>query len=137
MMTTLPMTTYIADSSIWIDHLRRRESALVDLLDGHEIAHTEPVATEVLAGARDDEQFDRIQRMLLGTPLVRFDSASDFTAMTELRRTALRMKLRVGLIDCMILAVSSRSQTPLVTLDRAQSELAAHLRIEARLLTTD
>lgn len=137
MMTTLPVTTYLADSSIWIDHLRRRESLLLGLLDEHEIAHSEPVATEVLAGARDDQQFDRIQRMLLGTPLVRFDSASDFIATTELRRTALRMKLRLGLIDCMILAVSWRSRTPLVTLDRAQSELAAHLRIEARLLTTD
>ena len=45
MMTTRPMTTYLADSSIWIEHLRRRESALVDLLDEDEIAHTEPVAT--------------------------------------------------------------------------------------------
>lgn len=135
MMATLPMTTYLADSSIWIDHLRRRESVLLDLLDNHEIAHTEPVATEVLAGARDDQQFDRIQRMLLGTPLIRFDSASDFTATTELRRAALRMKLRVGLIDCMILAVSWRSRTPLVTLDRAQFESAASLRIEAQLLS--
>jgi predicted nucleic acid-binding protein len=100
-----------------------------------EVAHSEPVMMEVLSGARERAEIERVQRMLLGTPLLQFDSASDFGAATELRRSALSQRLRVGLIDCMILAVAGRHGVPLLTLDRSQAELAARHGIDAQMLS--
>lgn len=117
------MTTYLADSSAWIDYLRSPTSALRRFLD-EEVAHTEPVAMEILSGARDSDHIDRLSRMLQGTPLLQFDSASDFAAATHLRRTALRHRLRVGVVDCLILAVAGRHEVPLITRDRPQAQLA-------------
>jgi len=128
------MTTYLADSSAWIDFLRRPTARLKDFFLDEEVAHSEPVAMEVLSGARDGSEIERVQRMLLGTPLLKFDSASDFGAATELRRSALRQRLRVGVIDCMILAVAARHGVPLLTLDRGQAKLATRHGIDARLL---
>jgi len=129
------MTTYLADSSVWIDFLRRPAARLHDFIAGEEVAHSEPVTMEVLSGARDRAEIERVQRMLLGTPLLQFDSASDFGAATELRRSALSQQLRVGIVDCMILAAAWRHGVPLLTLDRSQAELAARHGIEARLLS--
>lgn len=132
---TMTMTTYLADSSVWIDFLRRPGARLRDFILNEEIAHSEPVSMEVLSGARDRPEIERVQRMLLGTPLLQFDTASDFGAATELRRSALSRRLRVGVIDCMILAVAARHDVALLTLDRGQEALAHAHGIQARLLT--
>lgn len=131
----MTMTTYLADSSVWIDFLRRPGARLRDFIVNEEITHSEPVSMEVLSGARDRPEIERVQRMLLGTPLLQFDSASDFGAATDLRRSALRLQLRVGIIDCMILAVAARHGAPLLTLDRGQAALAEAHGVPARLLT--
>ena len=130
----MTMTTYLADSSVWIDFLRRPGARLRDFLLNEEIAHSEPVSMEVLSGARDRPEIERVQRMLIGTTLLQFDSASDFGAATDLRRSALRLRLRVGVIDCMILAVAARYGVPLLTLDRGQAALAEAHGVQARLL---
>jgi predicted nucleic acid-binding protein len=130
---TMMTTTYLPDTSVWIDHLRRRDSPLTALLDVAEITHTEPVAVELLSGAQGPPAIERVERMLLGTSLLKFDSASDFGAATELRRSALSQRLRVGVIDCMILAVAARHGVPLLTLDRGQAALARAHGIDARL----
>ena len=118
------MTTYLADSSLWIDYLRRDDSPLHAFIRENTAGHTEPVAMELLAGTRRDQDTVDVERLLLRSPLVRFDSASDFAAATEFRRSALREGLGVGIVDCMILAVAARTQVPLLTLDRAQAALA-------------
>jgi len=100
-----------------------------------EIAHSEPVAMEVLSGARDRPEIERVQRMLLGTPLLQFDSASDFGAGSELRRSAVHQRLRVGVVDCMIIAVAGRHGVPLLTLDRGQAALAKAHGVQAALLS--
>ena len=128
------MTTYLADSSLWIDYLRDPSSPLRDFIDASEVTHTEPVAMELLSGTRDQTEFTRVTRMLRGTPLVQFDSASDFASATELRRRALRESQRVGIVDCMILAVAARHDVPLLTRDRAQAELATSVGLRAELI---
>lgn len=134
---TMTMTTYLADSSVWIDFLRKPATPLSDFILDEEIAHSEPVAMEVLSGARDRPEIERVQRMLLGTTLLQFDSASDFGAATELRRSALQRGLRVGVIDCMILAVAARYAVTLLTLDRGQAALAKSHGIGTRFLEGD
>ena len=128
------MTTFLADSSAWIDYLRNAQAPLRQFIDEDEVAHTEPVAMELLSGARNDSESDRVARMLSGTSLLQFDSTSDFPAATELRRQALRRGLRVGALDCMILAVAGRYDVPLITKDRPQAQLARTLGLRVELL---
>lgn len=59
----------------------------------------------------------------------------DFTAAAGLLRHALGMGLRTGAVDCLILAVASRTGAPLLTMDRAQAHLAESMGIECTLLT--
>ena len=89
---------------------------------------------ELLSGARNDSEGHRVARMLSGTSLLQFDSASDFPAATGLRRQAMRSGLRVGALDCMILAVAGRYDVPLITKDRPQAELARTLGLRVELL---
>ena len=128
-------TTYLADTSIWIDFLRREGSTLRPFIAANTAGHSEPVSMELLAGSRTADARREVERLLLRSPLLQFDSASDFGAATELRRSALSQRLRVGLIDCMILAVAGRHGVPLLTLDRSQAELAARHGIDAEMLS--
>jgi predicted nucleic acid-binding protein len=128
-------TTYLADTSIWIDFLRREGSTLRPFIAANTAGHSEPVSMELLAGSRTADARREVERLLLRSPLLQFDSASDFGAATELRRSALSQRLRVGLIDCMILAVAGRHGVPLLTLDRSQAELAARHGIDAQMLS--
>jgi len=117
-------TTYLADTSIWIDFLRREGSTLRPFVAANTAGHSEPVSMELLAGSRTADARREVERLLLRSPLLQFDSASDFDAATELRRSALSQRLCVGLVDCMILAVAGRHGVPLLTLDRGQAALA-------------
>ena len=117
-------TTYLADTSIWIDFLRREGSTLRPFIAANTAGHSEPVSMELLAGSRTADARREVERLLLRSPLLQFDSASDFDAATELRRSALSQRLRVSLVDCMILAVAGRHGVPLLTLDRGQAALA-------------
>jgi predicted nucleic acid-binding protein len=117
-------TTYLADTSIWIDFLRREGSTLRPFVAANTAGHSEPVSMKLLAGSRTADARREVERLLLRSPLLQFDSASDFDAATELRRSALSQRLRVGLVDCMILAVAGRYGVPLLTLDRGQAALA-------------
>jgi len=128
-------TTYLADTSIWIDFLRREGSTLRPFVAANTAGHSEPVSMELLAGSRTADARREVERLLLRSPLLQFDSASDFGAATELRRSALSQRLRVGIVDCMILAVAGRHGVPLLTLDRSQAELAARHGIDAQMLS--
>jgi predicted nucleic acid-binding protein len=128
-------TTYLADTSIWIDFLRREASTLRPFIAANTAGHSEPVSMELLAGSRTADARREVERLLLRSPLLQFDSASDFGAATELRRSALSQRLRVGIVDCMILAVAGRHGVPLLTLDRSQAELAARHGIDAQMLS--
>lgn len=130
------MTTYLADSSAWIDYLRRAESPLRPYVRDNTAGHTEPVAMELLSGTTSEASARDVERLLRRSPFMAFDSAADFPAATKIRRRALREGLRVGVIDCLILAVASRRGTTLITTDCPQAALASSLGISAVLLDT-
>ena len=130
----MTMTTYLADSSAWIDYLRHADSPLRPHVRENTAGHTEPVAMELLSGTTAESSFREVERLLRRSPFMAFDSAADFPAATEIRRRALRQGLRVGSIDCLILAVAGRLGTTLITRDRPQAALASVLGINAVLL---
>ena len=130
----MTMTTYLADSSAWIDYLRRADSPLRPHVRDNTAGHTEPVAMELLSGTTSETSAREVERLLRRSPLLAFDSAADFPAATEIRRRALREGLRVGGIDCLVLAVASRCAATLITRDRPQAALASAFGISAVLL---
>lgn len=104
----------LADTSAWVEYDRatgsavdRRLAALI-AADGP-LAVTEPVAMEVLAGARDDQREADLRRLLLRFHLLRFDATTDFSAATRIHRRCRSAGITPrGMIDCMITAVAWR-----------------------------
>ena len=125
----MTMTIYLADTSVWIDYLRHSNSPLRPHVHDNSAGHTEPVAVELLSGTTSEASTREVDRLLRRSPLLAFDSVADFPAATEIRRRALREGLRVGVIDCLILAVAGRRAATLITRDRPQATLGNLLGI--------
>ena len=117
------MTT-LADTSVWIDGIRSKDSWLISTLRTEEdVAYTEPILMEFLMGARSDTEWATLRRFITGGTLIPFDSASDFDAAAAISGIGRRRGLTAGKVDCLILAVAQRSDAWFVTRDRRQAEL--------------
>jgi len=98
----------LADTSAWVEYDRATESAvdrrLTELIRGDgDLAVTDPVIMEVIAGARNDAREADLRRLLLRFPLLRFDAAVDFDAAARIYRTCRRAGVTPrGMVDCMI-----------------------------------
>jgi hypothetical protein len=91
-------------------------SALI-AADG-EVAVTEPVVMEVLAGARSDERETDLRRLLLRFDLLRFDVAADFDAAVRIYRRCRAGGITPrGMVDCMIASVAWRRGATLLAHD--------------------
>jgi predicted nucleic acid-binding protein len=125
----------LADTSAWVEYDRATgslvEQRLTQLIaaDGP-LAVTEPVLMEVLAGARDDRQEERLRRLLLGCELLRFDAVADFESAARVyRRCRAAGVTPRGLLDCMIAAVAWREQATLLTHDADLDRVATVIGI--------
>ena len=111
----------LADSSAWIDYFRNRGTPAVDALDsairdGLAVL-CEPVWAEVVRGARDDRQQERIERALAGAamiPTVREDweNAATIGRITSRNGVVIR-----SFMDCLIAAIAVRSNATLLHSD--------------------
>lgn len=106
--------TILVDTSAWVEFDRATGSAvdhlLTDLIttDGP-IAVTDPVITEVVAGARTDARESELRRLLSRFDLLRFDAIVDFDGAVTIYRSCRRVGVTPrGLVDCMIAAVALR-----------------------------
>lgn len=113
----------LADTSAWVEYDRATGSSVDQRLSeliktGGPLATTEPVLMEVLAGARDEHQEDRLRRLLLRFELLSFDGVADFdgSAVIYRRCRAVGVTPR-GLLDCMIAAVALRREAILLAHD--------------------
>lgn len=117
------MTT-LADTSVWIDGIRSKDSWLISTLrTAEDVAYTEPILMEFLMGARSDSEWATLRRFITGGTLIPFDSASDFDAAAAISGIGRRRGLTAGKVDCLILAVAQRTDAWFVTRDRRQAEL--------------
>ena len=125
----------LADSSAWVEFDRatgsRVDTRLTELIaTTDEIAVTQPVIMEVLAGARDDRREHDLRRLLQRFPLLQFDAAIDFDAATRIYRTCRRAGVTPrGMIDCMIAAVALRHGASLLADDSDLDRVAAVMGI--------
>lgn len=114
----------LVDSSVWIDFDRGINSTpakrLFELIEtGADIAGTEPVLMEVLAGARDHHAWTELRRLLTSFEWIPADARVDFEAAAYLYRACRAAGVTPrGLNDCMIASIALRSGARVLTSDR-------------------
>lgn len=121
----------LVDTSAWVEFDRatgsavdRRLSQLITHTD--EVAVTEPIVMEVLAGARDDRREADLRRLMDRFHLLRFDPVVHFDGAVRIYRTCRRAGVTPrGMVDCMIAAVALSSGAAVLAQDRDLTALAA------------
>lgn len=126
----------LVDTSAWVEYDRatasRVDRRLTELIaSDHQVAVTEPVIMEVVAGARSDEREADLRRLLLRCDLLRFDPVVDFDAAARIYRACRRVGVTPrGMVDCMIAAVAHRYGVALLALDADLNRVADVVGIE-------
>lgn len=113
----------LADTSVWIDHLRNEDLVLASLLDRNEVLMHPMVVGELACGnLRDREEY---LRFLAGLPQI--SPASHQEVLSFIERNQL-MGQGIGYIDAHLLAAASLAESvPLWTKDRRLMTLAARM----------
>ncbi len=121
----------LVDTSAWVEFDRATgspiDTRLTELIaTTDEIAVTEPVIMEVLAGARDDRREQELRRLMQRFSLMRFDAAIDFDGAMRIYRMCRRSGVTPrGMVDCMIAAVARRHGANLLAADVDLDRVAA------------
>jgi predicted nucleic acid-binding protein len=123
----------LADTSAWVEFLRATGSPVHLRLRGAlernlELATTDVVVMEVLAGARDDGDRDELRRMLYGCTFLAVDGPADYERAAEVYRACRRAGETVRkLTDCLIATVAMRHGVELLHLDADFPAIARHM----------
>jgi predicted nucleic acid-binding protein len=113
----------LADTSAWVEFDHATGSAVdqrvAELIrDGGPLAVTQPVAMEVVAGARDRRRQEDLTHLLQRFPLRTFDPDVDFAAAARIYLDCRRVGITPrGLIDCMLVAVAWRHADAILSYD--------------------
>jgi hypothetical protein len=121
----------LADTSAWIEFLRRTGSQLnrrfYELLERDQLATTDAVLMEVLAGARDRNHRKRLHELLLRCTFLASQGPRDYLRAADIARTCRTAgEKRPGMIDCLIASVAIRSEVPLLHGDADFDAIARH-----------
>ncbi len=122
----------LVDSSAWIEFLRATGSPAhlrlrAELQGETELACTDVVVMEVLAGARDEADRDRLRRLLYGLEFLAVDGPADYETAAELYRRCRRGgETPRKLSDCLIAAVAIRNEAELLCEDADFDAIARH-----------
>ena len=126
----------VADTSAWTELLRRTGSGVDQALrralrDPHELAVTEVVVMELLAGARSPRHLRDLRSLLLVPRLLRLRGLDAYEHAAELYR-----RCRAGgetvrkLTDCLVAVPAIEAGAPVLHADRDFDVLARHTRLE-------
>lgn len=132
----------LVDSSAWVEYLRRTGSPVhlrvrTALEEKVELASTDVVLMEVLAGARDDRDRDRLRRLLYGRTLLAVEGPLDYEQAAELYRACrLHGETPRKLTDCLIAAVAIRHQAQVLHADADFDVIARHTSLRLATLPT-
>lgn len=120
----------LVDSSAWIEFLRATGSpthvAVRETLGDGQLAVTEPVIMEVLAGARDDDHAAQLESLLGRARLVPTLAADYLDAARVYRRCRQQGETVRRTVDCLIAAVAIRSGATLLHHDRDFDVISRH-----------
>ena len=118
----------LVDTSVWIDHFRRGNRALVDLLEAGEVECHEFVLGELACGSIKN----RSEILELLGRLPRVDVVSHGEVMTLIESRSL-WKYGIGWVDAQLLASAVVSNCAVWTLDRRLGASAAQAGVSANL----
>jgi predicted nucleic acid-binding protein len=110
----------LADSSAWIEYLRGTESEINVRVRAHhellgELAITDIVAMELLAGVRNPREEAHVLRIIDTVQLLTTRSMDDHEHAAALFRTCRQQGATVRkLVDCLIAAVAIRNDVPVL-----------------------
>jgi predicted nucleic acid-binding protein len=122
----------LVDSSAWVELLRGTRSPVhlslkAALRGGDEIATTDVVVMEILAGASDRADRDWLRRLLYGQPFLAVDGPADYESAAELYRLCRAAgETPRKLTDCLIAAVAIRNDAELLCQDADFLTIARH-----------
>lgn len=122
----------LVDTSAWIEFLRGTGSdahlRLREELEGAEqLAACDVVLMELLAGARDDADRDRLRRLVFGLEFLAVEGPADYERAAELYRHCRRAgETPRKLSDCLIAAVAIRDGCGLLAADADFETIASH-----------
>ena len=114
----------IVDTSVWIDHFRMRNDALVAALDAQQVEMHPFVVGELALGTIPRRR--QALRWLDALPLVAVAADSEVRSLVERRRLAGR---GIGWVDAHLLASALISHSDLWTEDRRLGEVAAEIGV--------
>jgi predicted nucleic acid-binding protein len=126
----------LVDSSGWIDLLRATERpadrTLQRLLtSGEEIAVTEPVVMEVLAGVRTAREEEAVRGQLVGFALLSVGGIDGYEQAAEIYRACHAAGETIRrLLDCLIAVPAIRASVPILHADRDFDVIARHSPLE-------
>lgn len=126
----------LVDTSAWIEYLRATGSVLHHrlrrLIEREEqLATTEVIVMEVLAGARDDDHLRQLRRLLMRWEFLPLQGLADYEEAASIYRHCRRSGETVTrLSDCLIAAVAIRASVPLLHRDKDFETIARHTALE-------
>jgi predicted nucleic acid-binding protein len=128
---------YIVDSSAWIEYIRgtgsmaHREVRAMVRRSSPIAGVTEPVIMELLAGARDPEDFRKLRRLTTAMPLIRVDPVCDYTEAAALYKVLRGAGVTIrSMTDCLIAAIAWRRQATVVHADADFDRIAARYPVQ-------
>lgn len=126
----------LIDTSVWVEFFRGNPPpGLRELLTDQlpEVATTEPIVMEVLAGATDDRAVRQLETLVNGLVLLPVDAARDYHDAAAIYRAARRRGQTVRkLVDCLIAAVAIRRDATVIHRDRDFEVISAVAPLRAR-----
>ena len=126
----------LVDTSAWVEFDRATGSSvdarLTELIAStDDVAVSEPVIMEVLAGARDGRRANDLRGLMNRFHLMRFDASVDFDGATRIYRICRRSGVTPrGMVDCMIAAVALRNGAAVLAADSDLGRVADVMGIE-------
>lgn len=122
----------LVDSSAWIEFLRETGSrshlrVRSALREGEALGCTDVVVMEILAGARDAADRDRLRRLLYGVEFLPVDGPDDYERAADLYRLCRSHgETPRTLNDCLIAVVAIRNEAELLCEDADFRVIARH-----------
>ena len=126
----------IVDTSVWVEYLRRTESAFDLFLDaeiqaGRPIATPAAAAMELLAGCRTEPEALKLSQLLSRFEVLVPETVADFQHAALVYRTCRRAGHTIrSIVDCLVAAAAIRTQRPLLARNRDFEAIARYTGLE-------
>jgi predicted nucleic acid-binding protein len=126
----------LVDSSAWIEYLRGTGSDAHIRLRAYrdtteQLAISEVVAMELLAGVRDGREEDAVEEIVNGSTLLRTSGLDDYRRAAALYRTCRANGETIRRMnDCLVAAIAIRNRVRVLHNDRDYDVLARHTPLE-------